>query len=393
MDVVWFQRKERSSLFHRKTRFTFRKKFQSDGTPNHEYFGGGMYANYFYEPTERNMCAYEVFPYLTDKPVSLNHIVTNVERSFEIYKEDEIGRVRLGIRSVTNDMDGYAGSLGIEYTDTNKKIIPILTPIDSTSNYKAYFFDFELVNQLNFTTFEKGQEPIMNKVIRTISASKNCSIILQFVFTRSIEWNRIAKNTASKLSQRLRTAEQRKIKQTTHGLEHNFIPRFSSKTFTKIKDLSSSTYQTGKKIESVYHQKSNSTPITLAIRGIAIGIPNEVETAIQNITSVFRSIEFVGDALRCFYYNVDQDRGYRWIENNNISSEYSMEILQNNSNMWSDMRWGRGRDFVPFLCLTPEEFFVFVSLPTDPTLPLSYRRQKLRGMNHDKMVFPLGTLI
>ncbi|WP_268543598.1 hypothetical protein [Candidatus Nitrosotenuis cloacae] len=392
--MVWFQRKERvNKLFHRTARFTFRKKFQKDGNPNCEYFGGGMYANYLNEPAERDIRAYEIFPHLIDNPISLNHIVTNIERSFEIYKEDKIGQVRLGIRSTISDIDGYAGSLGIEYVDTDKKIIPILTPSDSISNYKLYFFDFELVNQLNFTTFERGQESIMNKIIRTMSASKNCSIVLQFVFTRSIEWNKIAKNAASKLSQYLRTAEQRKIKQIPHGFERNFIPKLSSRTVTKINELSSSTYQTGKKIEYSYHQKSNSTPITLAIRGIAIGIPNEVESAIQNISAVFSSIEFVGDALGCFRYNVDQDRGYRWIENNNISSKHAMEVLQNNSNMWSDMRWGKGRDFVPFLCLTPEEFFVFVSLPTDSTLPISYRRQKIRGVNHDKMVFPLGTLI
>lgn len=392
--MVWFLYKEKKrGLLHRKTTFTFRKKFQKDGSPNLEYFGGGMYANYLYEPIERDMRAYEIFPHLTNNSVSLNHIVTNVERSFELYKENKVERVRLGIRSATRDIDWYAGSLGVEYTDTNRKIIPVFTPSESISNHKAYFFDFELANQLNFTTFERGQESIMNKIIRVMSATKNCSIILQFVFTRSIEWNKIAKNTASNLSQYLRTTEQRKIKQITRGLEHNFIPRLSPKTISKIKDLSSSTYQTGKKIETAYHQKSNSTPITLAIRGMAIGDPDKVETAIQNISAVFSSIEFVGDALVCFYYNVDQDRGYKWIENNNISSEYTMEILQNNSNMWSDMRWGRGRDYIPFLCLTPEEFFVFVSFPTDSTLPLSYKRQKLRGINQDKMVFPLGTLI
>ena len=87
------------------------------------------------------------------------------------------------------------------------------------------------------------------------------------------------------------------------------------------------------------------------------------------------------------------DVAYKWLENNVITSKYAVEILEENANMWNNMKWGVGRDFVQFLCLAPDEFHIFVSLPTDHTLPISYRRQKLKGLNYDKMVFPLGTVI
>jgi hypothetical protein len=84
---------------------------------------------------------------------------------------------------------------------------------------------------------------------------------------------------------------------------------------------------------------------------------------------------------------------YKWLENNIIASDYAVEILGENANMWCNMKWGVSRDFVQFLCLAPDEFPIFVSLPTDPTLPISYRRQRVRGFNYDKMVFSLGAVI
>ena len=112
----------------------------------------------------------------------------------------------------------------------------------------------------------------------------------------------------------------------------------------------------------------------------------------QNLDAVFSSIGFIGDSLEYFDYP-DLEIAYKWIENNTITSEYAVEILEKNANMWHNMKWGVGRDFVQFLCLTPEEFPVFVSMPTDPTLPVQYRRKRLKGLNYDKMVFPLGTVI
>lgn len=116
------------------------------------------------------------------------------------------------------------------------------------------------------------------------------------------------------------------------------------------------------------------------------------QTNSPKLRGPFSSIGFVGDSLEYFDYP-DLEIAYKWLENNTITSEYAVEILEKNANMWRNMKWGVDRDLVQFLCLTPDEFPVFVSLPTDPTLPIKYRRQKLSGLNYDKMVFPLGTVI
>jgi hypothetical protein len=392
MSVVWFQYKNKTKgLIHRKTVPTFTKKFQKGGTPDPAYFGAGMYANYVSESQDQEIRAYEIFPTLKENNVPLSHIVTEATRSFELYKHDDSDTVRLAIRSTLQDIQGYAKSLGVEYQDTGLKILPILGE-SSSSNYNTYFFDFELTNQFNFTSLEPLQEPMINKLIRAMSTSKNCGIIIQFVFTRSIKWNQIAKFTSSKLSRYLKSVEDGVTKYVFTGIGHNFIPTVAAKTFPRTKQLSSSIYQTGKKLEVIYHQKAQSVPITLSIRGMIVGNQNDFKAAAQNLDAVFSSIRISRDSLEYFDYP-DLDVAYKWLENNTITSKYAVEILEENANMWRNMKWGVGRDFVQFLCLTPDEFPIFVSLPTDSTLPVSYRRQKLKGLNYDKMVFPLGTVM
>jgi len=390
--MVWFQYKNRTKgLIHRKTVPKFIKKFQKDGIPDPAYFGAGMYANYVSESQDQNIKAYEIFPTLTENNVSLSHIVTDTPRSFELYKQDVSDIIQLTIRSTIQDIPSYAKSIGVEYQDTGLKMLPILNG-STLSDYKTYFFDFELTNQFNFTLLQSSQKPIINKLIHAMASSKNCGIMIQFVFTRSIKWNEIAKLTASKLSEYLKSVEERTTKYVFTGIGRNFIPTVAPKTFLKTKQLSSSIYQTGKKLEEIYHQKAQSVPITLSIRGMIVGGQNDFKTTAQNLNAVFSSIGIVGDSLEYFDYP-DLEIAHKWFENNTLTSEYAVEILEKNANMWSNMKWGVGRDFVQFLCLTPEEFSIFVSLPTDPTLPIKYRRQNLRGLNYDKMVFPLGTVI
>jgi hypothetical protein len=391
--VVWFQYKNKTKgLIHRKVVPEFIKKFQKSGIPDPAYFGAGMYANYVSESPDMDIRAYEIFPTLKEDNISLSHIATEETRSFELYKKANSDTVQLAIRSTLQDILGYAKSLGVEYQDTGLKILPILDETPHYSDYETCFFDFELTNQFNFTMLEPSQESVINKLIRAMTTSKNCGIVIQFVFTRSIKWNPIAELASSKLSQYLQSVEEGTIKHVFTGIGHNFVPTIVPKTFPKTKELSSSLYQTGKKLEKVYHQKAQSVPITLSVRGVIIGDQNDIKPMAQNMEAAFSSIGFVGDSLEYFDYP-DLEIAYKWLENNTITSEYAVEILEKNANMWYNMTWGIGRDLVQFLCLTPDEFPVFVSLPTDPALPIKYRRQKLSGLNYDKMIFPLGTII
>jgi hypothetical protein len=388
--VVWYRYKEeKKGLTNRKTVPEFIKKFKN-GKPDLEYFGSGMCANYIYSPIERDIKAYEIFPTLNEKTVSLDHIVTDAPRSFELYKEDDVDTIHLVIRSTNDDLDRYVKSMSVDYSETGLKMLPLIRKPKFPSSYRHYFFDFELVNQFNFTCLEPDQEPLINRLIRTMSSSKNCGIMIQFLFTNWPNWNNVAELAASKLSRHIKSVEEGRRKNVISGFSKNFVPTTFFQIVSNVSKLSSFIYQTGKNLEKYYHQKACSPPITLAIRGMVVGEQDDIYATVSNLSAVFSSVRFVGDHLDYFDYDVDVNRAIMWLENNNIGTSYAYEIFRNNANMWTDMRWGKSRDFVPFLCLMPEEFPIFVSLPTDSSLAVSYRRQHLKGLNYDKMVYLLG---
>ncbi|MFY9300463.1 MAG: hypothetical protein WAO91_04670 [Candidatus Nitrosotenuis sp.] len=388
--MVWFRQRSKLVPFKRTIKKSI-KKFRGS-EPDWDYFGGGMYSNYFTIPRKQHMRAYEVFPTLKETRASLEHIVTNSARSFELYKHSDNDHVQLAIRSTIDDIDAFAKSLIIDYRDTGLPILPIISEHVLEQDPQCIFFDFELEQQLNFSNVDTQQKPIIDKLIHAINI-KSCGVLIQFLFTTSIKWNSIAAATATNLSRFLQKIDSGKTKHIVTGLSRNLIPTFSTKNRLDVKDRSSSMYSIGKKIEKQYHQKATTSPVSLSIRGMIIGKRSVIRLALENITAVFGSVIFTNDFLRYCDYHVDSDLAYDWILNNDIASKGAIQTLEKNQKMWSDMRWGRGRDFVPFLCLTPNEFSVFVSLPTDPTSPVSFRRQKIRTSNYGKMVFPLGTVL
>jgi hypothetical protein len=385
--VVWFQYHAKKSLIHKNVKIKFVKKFQRDGTPDESYFGPGMYANYLYEPDSQDTKVYEIYPDPAKK-ADLAYLATNIPRSFEIYKPKGADHSRLAIRSATNDIDSYARSTNADYAEIDE---PDLKEDCKDCTYR--FFDFELFHQFNFTSLENGQTPIIDRLIRSMLSVKDCGLLLQFLFTKSFEWNEIAEKTAQNLSRYLKDAEQLQSGTVFTGFDRHFFPRLSSRQTPKINEISSSKYQAAKMLEKIYHKKSGSPLITLAIRGAAFGKNADIENALENIAAVFSSVGLVCDSLQCFTYDVGTAKAQSWLKNNIVTSTYAVEILQNNCNMWSDMRWGRGRDFVPFLCLTADELSFFVSFPSDLSIPISYGRKKVRGQNYEKYGFEIGNTV
>lgn len=388
--MVWFRQESNLSPFKRTAKKSIKRFIE--GEPDRNYFGGGMYSNYFTPPRKHHMRAYEIFPALKETQSSLEHIVTNSPRSFELYKHSDNDHVQLAIRSTIDDIVTFAKSLTVDYKDTGLSILPIVSKYALEQNPQCIFFDFELEQQLNFSNVDTHQKPIIDKLIHAINV-KGCAVLIQFLFTTSVKWNSIAAATATNLSRFLQKIDSGKTKHVVTGLSRNFIPTFSARNSTDVKNRSSSMYSIGKRLEKQYHQKATSSPVSLSIRGMIIGKQSVIRLTLENIAAVFGSVIFTNDFLRYCDYYVEPNLAYDWILNNDIANKDAIQTLEKNQKMWSNMRWGRGRDFVPFLCLMPNEFSVFVSFPTDPASPVFFRREKIRSSNYGKMVFPLGTML
>jgi hypothetical protein len=387
--MVWFRLKESKNQSRGKVTSQTIKKFRK-GEPDWEYFGGGMYANYFSQPPKRNMRAYEIFPTLKEEQRSLEYIVTDAPRSFELCKNFDESGVRLAIRSSSDDIESYAKSLNVEYHDTGMSILPIMPKNSLSDDQLCLFFDFELDNQFNFTGINTQQEPIIDKLIRVMNV-KNCAVLIQFLFTTAIKWNNITVETVTTLDSQLQKIDVGKTKSTIVGFRRNFVPIMFTRMISDVKGRSSSIYNIGKQVQRYYHEKTTSLPISLAIRGMIIGKHSDIALTVNNIASVFGDIVFSNDFLRYCDYEVDPDLAYSWLVNNEIASGKSIKILQKNQKMWANMRWGINRDFVPFLCLSPSEFPVFVSLPSDSSLPILFRRRRITIPNLEMNLFALGT--
>jgi hypothetical protein len=387
--MVWFRLKKSKNRLGGKITTQAIKKFQN-GEPDWRYFGAGMYANYFSQPVKRDMRAYEIFPTLEDQHTSLSHIVTDAPRSFELCKNLDRDGVQLVIRSSSNDIESYAKSLNVAYRDTGMPILPIVSKNSLNDNQLCLFFDFELENQFNFTGIRTQQKPIIDNLIRVMNA-KNCAVLIQFLFTTTIKWNNIAAETTTNLDSQLQKIDVGKIKSTIVGFRRNFTPITVTKMISDVKGRSSSIYNIGKQVQRHYHEKTSSLPISLAIRGMIIGKHSDISLTVNNIASIFGDIAFSNDFLRYCDYEVDPDLAYSWLVNNEIANDESIKILQKNRKMWNDMRWGVNRDFVPFLCLSPSEFSVFVSLPSDPSLLVSFRRRRIKPPNLEMNLFALGS--
>lgn len=381
MPLVWFRYKK--GLIRKKS-IRFIKKFQKDGNPDESYFGPGMYANYLYEPEDLGCRICEVFPDMEEK-LQAGHLVTESPRSFEMYKQKGQDRIRLFIRSPQDDIVGFAKTIAANWQDADE-----LALAEDKSGCR--FFDFELDRQFNFTSL-KSRTPIADKLARAMLSIKDCGIMIQFLFSSNFKWDRTAEAAAQSLSRYLKEAEKTQKSATFAGFDRRLIPQFSTIERQRINQISSTKYHIGKMLEKTYHQRAGLPLITLAIRGMAYGERSHIEGVLQNVNAVLGSLEFDCDSLRCFTYDVGYSTGYAWLKNNAIANSHSIKILEDNAGMWPDMRWGRGRDYVPFLCLTPDELSVMVSLPSDPALPVSYRRKRISGQNQAKDGFRIGTAI
>lgn len=387
--MVWFRLRDSKNRLCGKITTQTIKKFRN-GEPDWEYFGGGMYANYFSEPTKRDMRAYEIFPTMEEQYPSITHIVTEAHRSFELCKNLESDYVQLVIRSSSDDIEAYARSLNVAYRDTGMSILPIISTNSFKDDQLCLFFDFELENQFNFTGINTQQKPIIDKLIRVMNV-RNCAVLIQFLFTTSIRWNNIAAETAANLNKYIEKISAGKAKSSIVGFRRNFSPIMLTKKVSDVRGRSSSIYNIGKQVQRYYHEKTTSMPISLAIRVMIIGRRSDIALTVNNITSVFGDITFSNDFLRYCDYEIDPELAYSWLVNNEIANDEAIRILQKNQRMWGDMRWGINKDFVPFLCLSPPEFSVFVSLPSDPSLPLSFMRRRIKPPNLEMEVFALGT--
>lgn len=328
-----------------------------DGQPHLDYWGGGHIANLTHIPDPHNRRVYEIYP-VKDRSGRIDSTI--MARSLEIWKAPKTSEI--SIIATADAMDeSFPAELG---HDTEKSFISLPDWVHDDEYGTLRGFDIELSNQLNFTTLARDIPHILNIFASKISANTNAGICLQAIF---------------------------------QDMTHTFVP-ILCKTQKAMKKpiLKKPTTETDYTIImanqawQAYEERLAGVMVGLSIRGV-IRAHNHT-SAVLAIKSAASNIGMNFDSVHALWYdNEYESQMLEWLKSRQLCSKAALDLLENNSHMWDDLRWGIGRDTVPLLVLNPKELASLIQIPDDLTLALKYKRQRRGGAEPARTGFALDS--
>ena len=137
-----------------------------------------------------------------------------------------------------------------------------------------------------------------------------------------------------------------------------------------------------------YAQRDQENLCAMGIRGLfASGEYNTNLKIMQSLAEQLRSKQDSGTLMQY------QKHPYfdQYMRSRILYDDNAIEQLYNNEKMWKDDKWGRGRDMLPFFCITTQELVDTVShMPYDEALPLRYNRAHYESLIPDRNGWIIG---
>jgi hypothetical protein len=305
---------------------------------------------------------YEVFPPLDParKPVLafLEALAGPIPRTLEIWREPD-GKIRICVY-VENETvleiwkSAYPGCKFQKMEKTEPEFV-------NTLKECPYFFSVEQGHALPFTFLDLKQAgTFIDHLIRLM----NVPCWIQIVF-QAYHWGDFAEEAATCWQQAVTELTEKKLApkwEIKSGIDvrpsFEYAPASAKLTSTAIVQL-------GPTIAEQYFEKSHATAgIILHIRGL-------VAEPTTTLASAFSTVKINLDGL--FAIEFRDARALRWMRARAIPDP--APFLTQHAKGGFLKEWGKGRELIPTLCLTPQELPIFVHLPTDPFLPVNYTRE------------------
>ena len=120
------------------------------------------------------------------------------------------------------------------------------------------------------------------------------------------------------------------------------------------------------------HNETKENLCAMGIRGLFTS--GEYNTNLKIMQSLAEQLRSKQDSGTLMQY---QKHPYfdQYMRSRILYDDNAIAQLYNNEKMWKDDKWGRGRDMLPFFCITTQELVDTVShMPYDEALPLRYNR-------------------
>lgn len=304
---------------------------------------------------------YEVSPPLDParKPVlaSLEALAGPIPRTLEIWREPD-GKIRICVY-VENETvleiwkSAYPGCKFQKMEKTEPEFV-------NTLKECPYFFSVEQGHALPFMFLDPKQAgTFIDHLIRLM----NVPCWIQIVF-QSYHWGDYAEEAAMCWQQAVTEFTEKKLApkwEVKSGIDvkpsFEYAPASAKLTSTTIVRL-------GPTIAEQYFQKSHSPA------GITLHISGLVAEPTTTLASAFSTVKINLDGL--FAIEFRDARALRWMRARATPDPAPFLTLHAKGGFLKD--WGKGRELIPTLCLTPQELPIFVHLPTDPDLPIKYTR-------------------
>ena len=282
-------------------------------------------------------------------------------RSLEIWKENGIARIIFYAEN-----ENVVKQLVSAYPGTKYQTIEEIEPSFIKQLKECpVFFSAELLHALPFTKVAHKVGEFINDLIRILPDNSWTQIV--FV---AYDYNKLAEVSASKILETIKRWETMERPSLTETILKRPKGKFAFgelKTEFKVgppPELAASTImQIGPKIAKDYFEKAHAPGIILHIRGL-------ITQPIGTIAPAFDKVKINFDSL--FPIPFKDPRALRWLRTRSIPDP--QPFLEFHAKGGFLKPWGKGRELIPVLCLTPQELPVFVHLPTDPNLPVEYTR-------------------
>lgn len=311
---------------------------------------------------------YEVYPPLGLEVnyTPLTGFYSSTPFSLELWREDEDSPIRI-VYGVPN-----RGALKpLEQAYPGALIRPLEGPAEPGFIRQLpetpVFFSAELAHALPFTFFEPDYGAFLNR----LAAAMTGPCWVQAVWALR-DWAFMAEEAAMRLSAWIQSVEEGSIAVapdvsalSSAMLGHTRLPQIRVER-EESPQKASTVYQIGRKIAQEYFAKAQSTPILLHIRGLLV--PGY---AYPSFDAAFSSVRVHWDML--VDVPVRDPRALRWMRARALPDV--SEQLKWHAEGGFLCEWGKGRELVAGLCVTPEELPVFIGLPTDPSLPVKWTRK------------------
>lgn len=310
----------------------------------------GAFSRFFnIEPKKpESLVAFEIQPSLDAKVQGV--IPASVYgRSLEIWKEPGVKQVSIIGTTEHPDFNHYTSTFKSAYPGSTTREIRETEPrwIRQIPDYvqrgfRCVSFDIEQGHSLPFCKYGKPGLMFVDDVIRSLGVELGVWVQIVFIDATQFHYEVYSEKTAMKMQEAHRLIQEGRLR------------------LKDTKDPTDSTvYKKLPEISNEYFDYGQMPAVMVSVRGLILTQDGRV-----NMTPATSKLHISNDTLQTYSYH--DLRMIRWLRTRCFPDP--TDELRTHQNTGFIKEWGKGRELIPDLFVTPDSLGNFIHLPTDLTL-------------------------